>query len=115
MLLVRRDDCEIWRGDGVIGLNSWNDRLVFGAGFGCHGFGRVGKEVSGLYKKEFVDVLMCVMCRAFCSGQEQDTKMTALLCLCGCSTGFGNGSCKMWSWQVEVNGKRGSKSLGRAK
>lgn len=53
------------------------------------------KEVNGLYKKEFVDVLMCVMCRAFCSGQEQDTKMIALLCLCGCSTGFGNGSCKM--------------------
>lgn len=51
--------------------------------------------MSGLYKKGFVDVLMGVMCRAFCSGQEQDTKMTALLCLCGCSTGSVNGSCKM--------------------
>ena len=39
MLLVRRDDCEIWRGNGVIIPNSWNDRLVFGAGFGCHGLG----------------------------------------------------------------------------
>ena len=43
-------------------------------------------------KKVFVDVLMCC---AFCSGQEQEAKMIALVYLCRCRTGFVNGVARL--------------------